>query len=106
MKPESYGVRARVWESMEVTRGPRITDSDLRGYHRPEPGWIADRISCLTIAAEIVRIIVDRKPAFEPIRQILESHPAAKQLLIECRAEIRATHSSCHFPDGARGQER
>jgi hypothetical protein len=24
-----------------------------------------------------------------------------KQLLIECRAQIRATHSLCQFPDGA-----
>jgi 6-phosphogluconate dehydrogenase (decarboxylating) len=100
MKPESVGLRTRVWESMEVIRGPRITDADLRGYHRPEPGWIADRICCLSIAAELVRIALDRKPAFEPMRQILESQPAAKQLLLECRAGTRATHSSCHFPDG------
>jgi len=100
MKPQSYGLRVRVWDSMEVTRGPRITDSDLRGYHRPEPGWIADRISCLSIAAEIVRIVGDQEPAFKTIRQILESNPGAKQLLIDCRTKLRATHSSCHFPEG------
>jgi hypothetical protein len=61
-----------------------ITGSDLQGYRRPEPGWIAERICCLSIAAEIDRIVVGRKPAVEPILQILESHPAAKQLLIGC----------------------
>ena len=78
----SYGVRARVWESMEVTRGSRITDSDLHRYHRLEPGWIADRICSLAIAAGFVRIAVDREPAFESIRQIVESRQAARQLLL------------------------
>jgi hypothetical protein len=39
----------------------------------------ASRISCLSIAAEIVRIVGDQEPAFETIRQLLESNPAARQ---------------------------
>ena len=99
MRPENFGVRAHVWEAIDVAHSPRITDYDLRGYRRPEPGWIMDRICCLAIAAEVHRMIVDCEPAFERVRHVLVTQPAAKKLLHECRAEIHETHNSCHLPD-------
>jgi hypothetical protein len=88
MSPESFGVRAHVREAIDVAHSPRITDYDLRGYRRPEPGWIMDRICCLAIAAEVRRMIVDCEPAFERVRHVLVSQPAAKRLLHECRAQV------------------
>jgi hypothetical protein len=99
MRPECVDVRAHVWAAIEVARSPRITDYDLRGYRRPEPGWIMDRICCLAIAAEVRRIIVDCEPAFERVRHVLGTQPAARKLLHECRAHMHPTHSSCHLPD-------
>jgi hypothetical protein len=86
VRPESFGVRAHVREAMETPYRPRISDYDLRGYRRPEPGWIVDRICCLAIATELRRMLVDREPAFESVRHILDALPAAKKLLHECRA--------------------
>jgi hypothetical protein len=83
-RPESSGVRAHVWEAMEVALTPRVTDRDLRGYRGAEPGWIADRISCLSVAAEIRRMITGSEPAFERVRTVLESDESAKQLVWEC----------------------
>jgi hypothetical protein len=57
-RPESSSVRAHVWDALEVARNPRVTDFDLRGYRSAEPGWIADRICCLALAAEIRRMIM------------------------------------------------
>jgi hypothetical protein len=43
VRAESYAVRGHIWEAFEAgQRNPRVTDPDLRGYHRPEPGWIAE----------------------------------------------------------------
>jgi hypothetical protein len=99
MRPETIGVRAHVLEAIEVAHSPRITDYDLRGYRRPEPGWIMDRICCLTIAAEVRRMIVDCEPAFERVRHVLGTQPAAKKLLHEYRVQAHRTHNSCHLPD-------
>jgi len=40
---------------------------------------------------------VDREPAFERVRRVLETQPAAKQFMLECRTQNRATHNSCHL---------
>lgn len=98
-RPESCGVRTHVWSAMEVgARNARVTDIDLRGYRRRTPGWIADRICCLSTAVEIRRMIEDREPAFRQVRDVLETHRTAKQLLRESREYLRPTHNSCHFP--------
>lgn len=85
VRPESFRVRAHVREAIETPYSPRISDYDLRGYRRPEPGWIVDRICCLSIATELRRMLVDCEPAFDSVRHILEALPAAKKLLQECR---------------------
>ena len=84
---EGHPVRAHVWEALEGGRpNARVIDSDLRGYHDPRPGWIADRICCLLTAAEIRRMLAGREPASLAVRDILETQPAAKRLFAECRS--------------------
>ena len=97
MRPECFDVRAHVWAAIEVERSPRITDYDLRGYRRPEPGWIMDRICCLAIAAEVRRIIVDCEPAFERVRHVLGTQPAARKLLHECRTHVHPNSQFVSF---------
>ena len=92
-RPESCGVRAHVREAIEVALTPRVTDRDLRGYRSAEPGWIADRISCLSVAVEIRRMIMGSEPAFERVRTVLEDDESAKQLVWECWGHMRRNHS-------------
>ena len=87
------GVRAQVREAIEVALTPRVTDRDLRGYRSAEPGWIADRISCLSVAVEIRRMIMGSEPAFERVRTVLEDDESAKQLVWECWGHMRRNHS-------------
>ena len=49
----------------------RIEDFDFIQYRRPEPVWIANRIACLVIAADVVRLLDDRPPLFPRVRRIL-----------------------------------
>jgi len=97
-RPESSNVRAHVWDAVEGGRNPRVTDLDLRGYRSDEPGWIADRICCLSVAAEIRRMILGSEPAFERVRVVLENDPTTSELLLRCRSHMRRAHDSCHFP--------
>jgi hypothetical protein len=85
--PANLGVRTRVMDAMEVgEHRRRITDANLRGYKMSRPGWIADRISCLVLAAEILRLLDHQGVAIERVRQELERHPASQRLVDECRA--------------------
>jgi hypothetical protein len=105
-RPESCGIRAHVWEAIEVARNARVTDRDLRGYRGAEPGWIAERICCLSVAIEIRRMIMGGEPAFERVRTVLESDPSAKQLLLECWGHMRRSHNSRHFPASSKADGR
>jgi hypothetical protein len=87
--PESSSVRTHVRDAIEVARNPRITDLDLRGYRSAEPGWILDRICCLSVATEIRRMILGGEPAFERVRAVLQKDPSAKELLLMCRDQTR-----------------
>ena len=99
VRAESYNVRGRIWEALEAGQHiPRVTNADLRGYRRDEPGWIADRICCLLTAVEIYRMMADREPALQGVRHVLETHPAAKQLVGECRLCRRRSHNWRQFP--------
>ena len=42
----------------------RLDDIDLKGYTRPEPAWIANRVVCMAIATEFVRLLDERRPLF------------------------------------------
>jgi hypothetical protein len=97
-RPESSNVRAHVRDAVEVARTPRVTDFDLRGYRGEEPGWIVDRICCLSVATEIRRMILGSQPAFERVRAVLENDPSANELMLRCRDHMRRAHNSCHFP--------
>jgi len=83
-RPESSNIRAHVRDAVEVARNPRVTDLDLRGYRSAEPGWILDRICCLSVATEIRRMILGCEPAFERVRTVLEIDPSASALLLRC----------------------
>jgi hypothetical protein len=84
---ENLGVRSRVSDALEVgEHRRRITDANLRGYKRSRPGWIADRISSLVSATEILRLLDHRGAAIERVRRELERHPASQRLVDECRA--------------------
>jgi hypothetical protein len=49
-----------------------------RTFRSPwEPGWIVDRICCLSIAAEVHRMAADCEPAFKRVPRVLETHAAA-----------------------------
>ena len=99
VRTESYSVQGRIWEALEARqRIPRVTNTDLRGYRRAEPGWIADRICCLSTAAEICRMMADREPALQRVRDVLETYPAAKRLVSECRLCRRRSHNWRQFP--------
>jgi hypothetical protein len=86
---EIYPAIVRECAGRGVPRPSRATvvrrlTADLRGYRSAEPGWIAERICCLSVAVEIRRMIMGSEPAFERVRTVLESDPSAKQLLLEC----------------------
>jgi len=99
VRAESYSVQGRIWGALEARqRIPRVTNTDLRGYRRAEPGWIADRICCLLTAAEICRMMADREPALQRVRDVLETYPAAKRLVSECRLCRRRSHNWRQFP--------
>jgi hypothetical protein len=97
-RPESSNIRAHVRDAVEVARNPRVTDLDLRGYRSAEPGWIVDRICCLSVTTEIRRMILGGEPAFERVRAVLENDPSASELLLRCRVHLHRAHNSCHFP--------
>jgi hypothetical protein len=96
--PESASVRAHVLDAIEVARNPRVTDLDLRGYRSSEPGWIVDRICCLSVATEVRRMVLGIEPAFERVRAVLQEHPAASALLLKCHGHMRRDHDSCQIP--------
>jgi hypothetical protein len=66
-------LRARVLANMQ-TQPPtvRLSDIDLIGYRRAEPGWIANRIACLVIAVELVRMASSNEPIFSGARAIIK----------------------------------
>jgi hypothetical protein len=96
--PESSNVRAHARDAIEVARNPRFTDFDLRGYRSSEPGWIVDRICCLSVALEIRRMILGIEPAFERVRAVLHNEPSASELLLKSRGHMRRAHDSCQVP--------
>ena len=61
----------------------RLDDIDLQAYPRPEPRWIANRVVCMAIAAELVRLLDQRPPIFLRLRPLLQS--------AECVLELRAS---------------
>jgi hypothetical protein len=84
-RPECFDIRAQVWEAIAVSNTPRVTELDLRGYRRDKPGWLTERICCVSLAAEIRRMALGLPPAFDAIRSLLEAHPDASKLLRDCR---------------------
>lgn len=76
---EFFALRTLVLASMQ-TQPPamRINDIDLQGYRRAEPGWIANRIACMVIAIELVRMLSRQEPIFLDVRTIMERSACAK----------------------------
>ena len=76
---EFFALRATVLTSMQ-TQPPamRLNDIDLKGYRRTEPGWIADRIACLVIAVELVRMASRHEPILLGARRIIQRSECAK----------------------------
>ena len=47
-------------------------------------------------------MMADREPALQQVRDVLETHPAAKQLVSECRLCTRRSHNWRQFPAGSK----
>jgi hypothetical protein len=54
MRAESYNVQGRIWEAEARPRIPRVTNTELRGYRRDEPGWIADRAMSSLVSSHLI----------------------------------------------------
>ena len=65
-------------------RASRISDLDLRGYRGEKPGWLVQRICCMSLAAEIRRMTLDLEPAFDGVRRLLEALQDASKLVGDC----------------------
>jgi hypothetical protein len=85
LRPENFGVRGQIWKTLEVGElRPRFSEADLRGRHTPQPAWISTRICCLSIAAELCRMIAGGEPVMQTARDILQTDLAGRRLVSEC----------------------
>jgi hypothetical protein len=74
VRPEVIGLRMRILRALQIDEpSVLVSDLDLRGYRRLEPGWIAARIACLVMALEITRLIANRRPVMRYVRTIIEA---------------------------------
>jgi len=74
--PQMLGLRTKVLKALEgAAVVPLVSDLDLRGYSRSEPGWIASRIACLVTALELTRLASNRNPMIPRVRTIIEQSP-------------------------------
>jgi hypothetical protein len=67
----------------------RLSDLDLKGYRRVEPGWIAARIACVVLAVELMQMAARSKPMFWSARAILEKSDHARAWVSEALAASR-----------------
>jgi hypothetical protein len=73
VRPELIALRTQTVRALHVNEPPvLISDLDLRGYSRLEPGWICMRIACLVMALEITRLAAGRPPMLRSVRAIIE----------------------------------
>jgi hypothetical protein len=71
--PQLLGLRTKVLKALQVAAAAAlVSDLDLRGYSRSEPGWIAARIACLVTALELTRLASNRRPLMPRVRTIVE----------------------------------
>jgi putative transposase len=54
--------------------------------HRPS--WISDRICCVVLASEVVRLIRDEPPSFEAVRRVLEVRSEGSDLVFRSRNSV------------------
>ncbi len=67
-------LRRRVRAAMQIEPlAIRLDEFDLKGYRRPVPGWIANRIACIVIAVERDGIRTRRPPLFPRVRAFIEA---------------------------------
>ena len=91
VRPELIGVRAKILRALQIrTPTVLVSDLDLRGYRRKEPGWISERIACLVMALDITRLEAARAPVLRDIRAIIEG----SHCLDWNRAAIRRRHGA------------
>jgi hypothetical protein len=83
----AFGGHLKRW--CRIGFAARVTDSDLRGYNRVEPGWIADRISALVTAIEIARMLTRREPLIKGASKVLESFADGRRLVDKSGAQSR-----------------
>jgi hypothetical protein len=96
IRPEHTSVRMKVLRALQIRRPiARVNDSDVRGYNRLEPGWIAARISSLVAAVEIASILAGVDSVVRRARMVLESSNDGKRLVRECHAGAIALRRAC-----------
>jgi hypothetical protein len=90
IEPEFSFLRAQVLASLQ-TQPPVmwLTDLDLKGYRRVEPGWIADRIACVVMAVELMQMATRSTPMFLSARAILEKSDRARAWVSSALAASR-----------------
>ncbi len=72
-RPELLGLRTKALKALQVAAAsPLVSDLDLRGYSRSEPGWIAHRIACLVTALELTRLAANSRPMLPSVRALVE----------------------------------
>ena len=79
-------LRRSVKSSLQIRPAPTLIDENtLKGYTRAEPGWIANRISCIVLVAELARIAAGRSALFPRVRPLIEASDGARVLLMRTR---------------------
>ena len=68
---------------------------DIPGYRRAEPIWITNRIVCLVIAAECVRLLEKRDPLVHKLTAMLAAADCVRKVL----RSLKRSHNWRDFPD-------
>lgn len=67
----------------------RLDDRDIINYPRPKPVWIAERIVCLVIAVECIRLIDGRPALFPTVGPLVR----AAQCILTLREPLQESYS-------------
>jgi hypothetical protein len=87
-RPAFAGTRAAVWNAIATSSSRQFSDLYLHGSRGHRPSWISDRICCVVLAGEVVRLIREESPSFETVRRVLELRPEASDLMFRLRKSV------------------
>ena len=115
VRPELIGIRAKTLRALQKKNSSvLVSDLDLRGYNRLEPGWISLRIACLVVALEITRLLAHQRPVLRNVRAIIEGSHLLDQMLPPVSPRLRpatrqarlARHNFWQSPDAVSRKSR